>query len=64
LPEKVLLLDEPQIIHSPERALAVRMGCSFAQRTKSPNEFECTVARVAAWVIAGVQIGRLDRGIE
>ena len=61
--EKVLLLDRPQIIHSPERAMVVRMGCSFAQPTKGPNEFGCAVGPVAAWVIAGVRIGRLDRGI-
>jgi len=43
--------------------MVVRMGCSFAQPTKGPNEFGCAVGPVAAWVIAGVRIGRLDRGI-
>ena len=62
--EKVLLLDGPQIIHSPERAVVVRMGRSFALPTRGPNELERTVGRVAAWVIGGVRIGRLDRGIE
>jgi hypothetical protein len=64
LAEKVLVLDGPQIIHSPERAVVVRMGRSFAPPTGGPNELECTVGRVAAWVIAAVRIGRLDRGIE
>ena len=62
--EKVLLLDGPQIIHSRERAVVVRMGRSFALPTRGPNELERTVGRVAAWVIGGVRIGRLDRGIE
>jgi hypothetical protein len=64
LAEKVLLLDEPQIIHSPERAVVVRMGRSFALPTRGPNEFERTGGRLAAWVVAGVRIGRLDRGID
>ena len=60
---KVLLLDGPQIIHSPERVMVVQMGCSFEPPASDPNGFDCTVGRPAA-VITGGRIGRLDRGIE
>jgi hypothetical protein len=63
LAEKVLLLDRPQITHPPERAV-VRMGRPFPLPTRGPNELERTGGRVAAWVVAAVRIGRLDRGIE
>jgi hypothetical protein len=64
LAEKVLLVDEPQIIHSPERAVVVRMGRSCALPTRGPNEFERTGGRPVARVAAGVRIGRLGRGID
>ena len=61
--EKVFLLDRPQINHLPAAVLR-RMGRSFAPAAGGSNETELTVGRVEAWVIAGMGIGELDRGIE
>jgi len=63
LAEKVFLLDGSQINHLPAAVLR-RMGRSLALAAGDANEAEFTVGRVEAWVIAGVGIGRLDRGIE
>jgi hypothetical protein len=61
LAEKVLLLHGPQITHLPERAVVQRIPRSFALSMSDPNEFEYTVGRLAARVLSGVRIERLDR---
>jgi hypothetical protein len=63
LAEKVFLLNRPQINHLPAAVLG-RMGRWFALAAGGSNETELTVGRVDAFVIAGVGIGALDRGIE
>jgi len=63
LAEKVFLLDGPEINPLPA-AVVRRMGRSFALPPGGSNDAEFTVGRVEAWVIAGMGIGELDRGIE